>query len=307
MKDCEIWQNRFSEYIDGRLSEAERDAVARHLSECDICSQAFGRFRAAHEALLLLAEPVQGRPVLSAVRARIRQEQERRRKRRWMWIPAPVLAACGLALFAAYGPGISPDRPVDTPEIALSVSHPPVPTVAEDAGTATSGESKASAVAAPSAVPVSGDVRTAAAPDVLRTEERPFRMAKVAPAGRTLHSHAAVVSRNMTTPAGSPGREPGPEVEIAHASEPAGQPKIMVVAYRPRANYCASLENPETGESLAEVSVNSTYAADGTVRRASVVLHFPPVRKAAGSDGDKDSPSSNIEGSIRSAWSADTI
>ncbi len=307
MKDCEIWQNRFSEYIDGQLSESERDAVARHLSECENCSQEFGRFRAAHEALLLLAEPVQGRPVLSAVRARIRQDQDRRRKSRWVWVPAPVLAACGLALFAVYGPGISPDQPEGTPEIAQSIPHPPVPMVSEGTGAAATGEPKPSALAAPPAVSGPGNVRTADAPDVLRTEDRPVRMAKAAPAGRVARVHSAAVSRNVTTSAGSPGRLPGTEVGTARASEPAGQPKIMVVAYRPRANYCASLENPETGESLAEVSVNSTYAADGTVRRASVVLHFPPVRKAAGSDGDQDSPSSNIEGSIRSAWSADTI
>jgi hypothetical protein len=74
----------------------------------------------------------------------------------------------------------------------------------------------------------------------------------------------------------------------------------VVVAYRPPANYCAHFTDPVSGEDIAEVSVNSTYAPDGTVRSARVVMHLPAAAKAA--DGNDEKSDSFIDGGDSRAW-----
>jgi hypothetical protein len=285
MDRCGRYIEKFSDYIDGGLTPAGREELARHLGECAACAREFEGFRRAHEVLCVLARPAQGRPVLAAVRARIRQEEERRKRLWWRWVPAPALAAAGLAaafIFLRDVPRTAVDVAVQPPPAVAPAAPPALPAQpAVDRGRELA-ELPAKA-ASPVVSPALG--RSSAARDVpVRVRPRPV------PAARTARAPEAA----QAAPA-----SPAVAVAVETEGAPAG-PKIVVVAYRPPANYCAHFTDPVSGEDIAEVSVNSTYAPDGTVRSARVVMHLPAAAKAA--DGNDEKSDRFIDGGDSRAW-----
>ncbi len=274
MDRCRRFTERFSEYIDGRLTAEARDELDRHLAGCASCARDFEGFRRAHEALCSLSVPVPGRPVLASVRARIRQEEQRRRALRWRWLPAPALAAAGLmAAFLLM-------RPAEQVPSGVAVL-PPAPPASLPAVT----------VPAPAAAPQQPAVREQAAVLQARTPEAAAPRPAPVPAAQTARPvrpaspvTASLPKADLSRTAPVPVKMPA---QAAPEAPAAREPRIVVVAYQPPANYCAHFTDPVSGEGIAEVSVNSTYAPDGTVRSARVVLHFPAAAKAAESNDEK--------------------
>ncbi len=56
--NCQDMQNRISDYLDGRLSRAERDLVKTHLIECPFCSAALAEVDPVANVLLRSEDPV---------------------------------------------------------------------------------------------------------------------------------------------------------------------------------------------------------------------------------------------------------
>lgn len=286
MDRCRRYIEQFSDYIDGELTSAGREELSRHLAECSACAREFEGFRRAHEALCVLARPVQGRPVLASVRARIRQEEERRRRLLWRWLPAPALAAAGLAVAFILMRGAPPaPREVAVAPPPASVTAPAPPPAQPAVEVAREQPAPPERALAPAVTPALDRVppmRHARAP----VRPRPAPVVRVAKA-------APVVAPPLATVA--PAIRPEPEARTVPA-----EPKIVVVAYRPPANYCAHFTDPVSGAGIAEVSVNSTYAPDGTVRSAKVVLHFPAAAKAA--EGNDEKSDRSIDSGDGRAW-----
>ncbi|BCW99224.1 MAG: hypothetical protein KatS3mg024_2051 [Armatimonadota bacterium] len=286
MYRCRRYIDQFSDYIDGELTSAERDELSRHLAECGACAREFEGFRRAHEALCVLARPVQGRPVLASVRARIRQEEERRRRLLWRWLPAPALAAAALAVAVILLRNAVPvpqDVAVAPPPASVTAPAPlpaqPAVEVAREQPARPSPALAPTVTHKPDRPPQMRDMRAPARP-------RPAPLVRVAKTAPTVAPALAPVA---------PAVRPEPDVRAVPV-----EPKIVVVAYRPPANYCAHFTDPVSGAGIAEVSVNSTYAPDGTVRSAKVVLHFPAAAKAAESNDEKSDRS--IDSSDGRAW-----
>jgi hypothetical protein len=78
MNDCKAIQTKFTEYLDGRLSGREMQAVAAHLDHCEGCAS---EWKSMEETQLLLAElgPA-SEPDDLALRIRVAISQERARR-----------------------------------------------------------------------------------------------------------------------------------------------------------------------------------------------------------------------------------
>jgi hypothetical protein len=62
----------------------------------------------------------------------------------------------------------------------------------------------------------------------------------------------------------------------------------MVVAYHPPVGYSMTVQDPQSGAKLGEVSVQSAFKSDGSVSRAEVILHFPSAGAAGGEAGENN-------------------
>lgn len=86
-------------FVDGELSTARNDSVARHIAECDECRQAAAEFRGGSQGLQVWhVEAVPGR-VEENVRAKLAQAQGEKSPRRFL--PAWTKWVVGLGLTAA--------------------------------------------------------------------------------------------------------------------------------------------------------------------------------------------------------------
>ena len=270
MKRCSWCIDRFSDYIDGELSASDCQQLQRHLSECPGCERELRAFSRAHNALLSLSEPLAPSPVLAAVRARLDAPKARRRVNRWIWLPAPALAAAVMAL-AVWGlPRWTGVRVAQMPS-----RHSAAPSVV------TPGPAGGPAVAylTPPPAPKQG---VAASVPIMRKEVRKavhkLELA-LAPMRRRAHSGIVVAEAAAN--------------KVLSLPSQAAPRRIVVVAYHPPTNYCASAQDPESGETIAEVSVRSTYAPDGSVAKGEAVLHFPAPDNAKKEHGNQDSRSEN--------------
>jgi len=257
MRRCKWFTARFSEYIDGELPAHLREALEQHVRNCAACAHELESFHNAHRALLTLRYAVPTRPLLHGVRARIAEKERRRAS--WVWLPVPALAAAGLAALLLYAghPRQSQNAPVAQVQPQTGVTAP-----------------------APAAAPLV--TAHSAAADVVRqarlalVPQRPalphtralqeIRRLRQSPVAKAAAVALAEITRQPRTPALHP----------ATADTGDGKPQFMVVAYRPPRQFCASVQDPDSGENIAEVSVSSSYAPDGTVARAEVIGHFPP-------------------------------
>ena len=278
MKTCDRFKTSFSAYIDQQLSPDGRAGVEEHIRTCPACSRELSELQRAHEALLLLGRPLRPRPVLAAVRARIRQDEERRRRARWLWLPAPVAGAAlaGLLAFSFMRPGSF--QPAG--EIAGSGRESGGPAVVAPANTS-----------AP--VAVQPDSAAAALPEAGAEIRRPAPPKR--PAVRIAHSPVRLRARAVKSIAPAPAAA-GPVLEspadlLPDAAATGVEQSVMVVASRPAVNYCAVAHDPVSGAQISEVSVRRTYAADGSVR-AYVVLHFPPPDDVENNDSENSIPNS---------------
>ncbi len=276
MKTCDTFKTSFSAYIDQQLSLDDRAGVEEHIRTCPACARELSELQRAHEALLLLGNPLKPRPALAAVRARIRQDEERRRRARWLWLPAPVAGAAlaGLLAFSFLRPGsLQPDG-----EVA-------------DSGL----ESGRTAVVAPSNTPapvaVQPDSAAAAIPKAVAEIRRPAPAKR--PAVRIAQSpvrpRARAVRFIAPAPVAAAPVLESPADLLPDAAATEVEQSVMVVASRSAVNYCAVAHDPVSGAQVSEVSVRRTYAADGSVR-AHIVLHFPPPDDVENNDTENSIP-----------------
>jgi anti-sigma factor RsiW len=114
---------RLSDYLDGELSPAERDAVERHLAECEECTSTLEELRAVVSAAGRLPERPPARDLWPGIEARLTPRGEaaghtaapadgdeaelvvpiRRYRRVVMTVPQLIAAAIALVLFSASG------------------------------------------------------------------------------------------------------------------------------------------------------------------------------------------------------------
>ncbi len=77
--NCQDMQNRISDYLDGRLSRAERDLVKTHLIECPFCSAALAEVDPVASVLVLADSPTVPSnlttSIMAAARVRMRHQQ----------------------------------------------------------------------------------------------------------------------------------------------------------------------------------------------------------------------------------------
>lgn len=92
--NCQDMQNRISDYLDGRLSRAERDVVKTHLKECPFCSAALAVVDPVADVLLrsedLVVPPDLADITMAAARRRVRREQPASWSLLSWWRLAPV-------------------------------------------------------------------------------------------------------------------------------------------------------------------------------------------------------------------------
>ncbi len=282
MNQCSFYNNRFSEYIDQKLTDEARGEFSRHLSGCADCAADFAGFEKAHAALQLLSRPLPSRPALAAVRARIRQEEEARSKKKlWVWLPAPALA---VAVVAAVAFGLNGSRDVQVATTGLGNS--------------------AIVTGAPSDVSRGSDVGTDTKEVGWRGVSAAVRKASIEPAG-----HSDVVRRvRRVTRAGlrMAAQGVGLTTELVRQIEPAirvkKRPAYVMVAYYPPADYSVKFENQSTGQK-GEIAVKTTLAEDGSVERASLKYHLSPATDAVEDNDSQDIPNeerSDSRGSLPS-------
>jgi tetratricopeptide (TPR) repeat protein len=106
--NTDAFANRLSEYLDGELTPAERDAVAVHLAGCDTCAAALDDLRAITARAAALDDVPPSDALWSGIAARIAAPARLSPLRR-LWsvrrvsFTIPQLAAAGLALMVLSG------------------------------------------------------------------------------------------------------------------------------------------------------------------------------------------------------------
>lgn len=289
---CRECESLLTEYLDGLLDGAAAEDVRIHLDSCVQCRADFQMVEKAHQSLEFVsvaakAQSVTRRPALAGVRARIAEEERKTTaRRRWIWVPVPALAVAGLVLVAMFlnsGPGSSPvannpaapsgSNAVPAPEKDMaalapepSTPHPPITSEAPAAlmQTATADTGVGSAVQA-----VRNEIRQ-------RISSQPRKTAKSGNKSveTTVLAAVAATSQAQTAPVETP-EQPAPS-------------KVMVVAYHPPVGYSMTVQDPQSGAKLGEVSVQSAFKSDGSVSRAEVILHFPSAGAAGGEAGENN-------------------
>ncbi len=92
--NCQNMQNRISDYLDGRLSRAERDLVKTHLMECPFCIVALAEVDPVAAVLLRSEDPVVPPDMADITMAAARRHMRRKQRTSWSllswWRLAPV-------------------------------------------------------------------------------------------------------------------------------------------------------------------------------------------------------------------------
>jgi anti-sigma factor RsiW len=106
---------RLSDFLDGALEPRERDAVERHLAECDACAATLEQLREVRSRAAALAPIPPDRDLWSAIEARLDQPEPRRevvdlaaeraRRARRLSFTLPQLAAAAAALVVVTAAG----------------------------------------------------------------------------------------------------------------------------------------------------------------------------------------------------------
>jgi len=99
---CKNNESRILAYVDGRLKEAERVEMEKHLASCAACSVQVNEFRAVNDLLgeLPMVEPSPEFDV--RVRARVAAEPVKQKLSWWSWAwPTPRVAFAATALLVA--------------------------------------------------------------------------------------------------------------------------------------------------------------------------------------------------------------
>lgn len=99
----ETWRDRLSEYVDGELSAAEREAADRHVSQCVECRAAVDELRRVIARAGALDDRAPECDLWTGITSRLESppgvaDLERRRPRRRVSFSVPQLLAAGLAL-----------------------------------------------------------------------------------------------------------------------------------------------------------------------------------------------------------------
>ena len=97
---CERMENRILAYMDGRLSEAERAEVQKHLDACTVCRVRATEFSSVNDLLdeLPMIEPSPAFDV--RVRARIAAEPAKQSWWAWLRLPPRIAFASSVLLLA---------------------------------------------------------------------------------------------------------------------------------------------------------------------------------------------------------------
>lgn len=109
--DCQTTRSYRDDFLDGRLDEAARQAVASHLRHCPDCAQRFREDEALMRALRDLPVPPAATDLLEGGLARA---QERKRRNRRLVNFGGLAVAASLVLAVAVGllaPGSAPEGP----------------------------------------------------------------------------------------------------------------------------------------------------------------------------------------------------
>lgn len=126
MSECEKYSEVASAYLDGELSDAQKDELKKHLDSCPECRAMLDEWCAAVEATRDIPEP-QG-PQWEAVWAHVESAAARRqaslRLRREVWRAVSVAAVAAAVLVAAYiyVPGGSTTAPLQPQPRSVIVS-----------------------------------------------------------------------------------------------------------------------------------------------------------------------------------------
>lgn len=80
MNGCSAVQERFTEYLDGRLNGREMQLIAAHLGGCRGCSQEWTSLRQAQASLVALGPVAEPNDMLLRIRVAVSQERARRRR-----------------------------------------------------------------------------------------------------------------------------------------------------------------------------------------------------------------------------------
>jgi anti-sigma factor RsiW len=80
MSGCSVVQEKFTEYLDGRLNGREMQLVAAHLDECGDCSGEWVSLRQTQASLAALSPVPEPRDLLLRIRVAVSQERARSRR-----------------------------------------------------------------------------------------------------------------------------------------------------------------------------------------------------------------------------------
>ena len=80
MSGCGAVQERFTEYLDGRLSGREMHLVAAHMEDCRGCAQEWASLRQTQASLAALGPVPEPKDLLLRIRVAVSQESARSRQ-----------------------------------------------------------------------------------------------------------------------------------------------------------------------------------------------------------------------------------
>jgi anti-sigma factor RsiW len=83
MNGCEAMQDRFSEYLDGRLNGREMQEISAHLDNCRECKREFNALREVQQMLGSLGPVPEPKDLLLRVRVAVSQERAKSRQSVW--------------------------------------------------------------------------------------------------------------------------------------------------------------------------------------------------------------------------------
>src|ERR1700691_4397110 len=108
MSGCSAIQEKFTEYLDGRLNGREMQLIAGHLDDCGTCWQEWVSLRQAQASLAELGPIAEPPDLLLRIRVAVSQERARSRRRAlegwslaWQNTVGPFLLQAGAGFASA--------------------------------------------------------------------------------------------------------------------------------------------------------------------------------------------------------------
>lgn len=126
--NCEDTKRNLDDYVDGRIAEGQREAIARHVASCDSCTALVAREQELRDLLRDFPAPHAAPQFYDRALVRAAGKSSRRHRNRWLMTGFGSAIAAGLAIWVISGVLLTtpelPDVNTTIPGVTVALEEP---------------------------------------------------------------------------------------------------------------------------------------------------------------------------------------